>query len=68
MASQQRNHKFDTSLYVLAERLHMPVYKIRKEMPLYEFIGWLRYFNGGDKPAPVDLTTVGKDQLARMFG
>jgi hypothetical protein len=68
MASPQRNSKFESSLYVLAERLHMPVYQIRKEMPLYEFIGWLRHFNGGEKPAPVDLTNIGKEQLARMFG
>jgi hypothetical protein len=67
MASTPRPNRFEASLFVLGERLHMPVYKIRQEMPLHEFIGWLRHFNGGEKETPIDLTSIGKADVARMF-
>jgi hypothetical protein len=35
---------WEHSLYVLAEKLHTPVYVIRREMPMSEFMGWLRYY------------------------
>lgn len=68
MASIPPRQKFEPSLYILGERLGMPVYKIRQEMPLYEFIGWLRHFNGKSEDVPMDLSSVKKEDLARMFG
>lgn len=57
---------FEPSLYALAERLCTPVYRIKAEMPLEEFIGWLRHLNRQDEP--VDLTKMDESQIAKMFG
>lgn len=45
----------------------MPVYQIKREMPLDEFIGWMRYFNKDGEPKLTDLTQMSPDQLAAMF-
>jgi hypothetical protein len=37
--------EWEESLYVLAEKLHTPVYVIRREMPMSEFMGWIRYYS-----------------------
>ena len=33
----------ERNLYALAERLHMPVYRLRSEMPYSEYRGWIEY-------------------------
>lgn len=67
MASKKTNN-YERALFGLGERLSMPVYKIKEEMPLYEFLGWLRYFNQDDEEEPIDLTEATPDDLERMFG
>lgn len=58
---------WEFTLYAVADRIHTPVYRLKTEMPMREFMGWLRYMQ---KPAekPVDLATAGAEDLARMFG
>lgn len=47
----------------------MPVYKIRNEMPVSEFIGWINYFRkAAEGPEPLDLTAMSPDDMKRMFG
>jgi len=58
--------QYEETFYILAERLHMPVYKIKSEMPLEEFMGWLNYY--GKSAQPTDLTSLNSDQVAAMFG
>jgi hypothetical protein len=50
MASKSRLDEWEASLYFLGEKLHMPVYKIKDEMPLSELIGWLNHFKRSSKP------------------
>lgn len=58
---------WEFTLYAVADRVHLPIYRLMAEMPMREFMGWLRYMQ---KPAekPVDLATAGAEDLARMFG
>lgn len=58
---------WEFTLYAVADRVHLPIYRLKAEMPMCEFMGWLRYMQ---KPAekPVDLATAGAEDLARMFG
>lgn len=58
---------WEFTLYAVADRVHLPIYRLKAEMPMREFMGWLRYMQ---KPAekPVDLATAGAEDLARMFG
>ena len=58
---------WENSLYVLAEQLHMPVYQIRKEMPLSELIGWTRYYENKNKPPPIEIDQMTPDQLRELF-
>jgi len=58
---------WDFTLYVVADRLHMPIYKLKDEMSLREFIGWIRYIQG-PKSKPIDLNNASQDELARLFG
>ncbi len=58
---------WEFTLYAVADRVHLPIYRLKAEMPMREFMGWLKYMQ---KPAekPVDLATAGAEDLARMFG
>lgn len=58
---------WEFTLYAVADRLHLPIYRLKAEMPMREFMGWLKYMQ---KPAekPVDLANAGAEDLARMFG
>lgn len=58
---------WEFTLYAVADRVHLPIYRLKAEMPMREFMGWLKYMQ---KPAekPVDLATAGVEDLARMFG
>ena len=68
MDSSTKND-WETSLYVLGERLHMPVYKIKAEMPLSELMGWHRYFAEQQKPDDsINLADMTEADLGRMFG
>lgn len=58
---------WDETLYILAENLRMPVYKILEEMPLKEFLGWLRYYQNKNKPEEIDITQLTQDQLEGLF-
>jgi hypothetical protein len=63
---------WDETVYVLAELLKMPVYKIMEEMPLSELIGWCRYFEKRNNPTygePVlELASMSKEDLKKAFG
>jgi len=58
---------WDETLYILAEQLRMPVYKILEEMPLKEFLGWLRYYQNKNKPKAIDVTEFTPEQLSGLF-
>ena len=45
MASTSKADDWEACLYVIGERLQMPVYKIKEEMPLSELIMWCRHFS-----------------------
>jgi hypothetical protein len=67
---------WDETVYVLAELLKMPVYKIKEEMPLSELIGWCRYFEKKNNPNPAfgngapvfELASMSKEDLKKAFG
>lgn len=47
----------------------MPVYQIKREMPLAEMIGWHRHLADKNKePEPIDLSEMKQEDIARMFG
>ena len=39
----------EKGLYVLAELLHVPVYKLKAEMPTSEYMGWQEYLSEKNK-------------------
>jgi hypothetical protein len=53
-AKTKSDTDWERSLYVLAEFLHMPVYRIKQEMPLCELIGWCRHFEGKNEQSETD--------------
>jgi len=55
--------RWDESVFALAERLHMPVYRLKQEMPLVEFLGWMHYYRE-DKGPVIDLSTASAADLA----
>lgn len=53
----------------LALRLHMPVYRIRAEMPASELAGWMLLFQEEAKRhEPPSVEDVGAAQFARAMG
>lgn len=58
----------------MAELLHIPVYRLRKEMPLEELIRWGQRLsdraegNQPQKEDPIDLEKATPDQLKALFG
>jgi len=58
---------WETTLFILAEMLHIPVYKIRQEMPLSELLGWIHYIQNKGKERPIDVTSYDPKQLEEMF-
>jgi hypothetical protein len=68
--AKAKMNDWDRTLYVVAERLCMPVYKLRAEMPLAELIGWVDHFRQQSQPAneePIDLTQITPEQARAMF-
>lgn len=67
--AEPRSDPWDRTLYVLADRLHTPVYELRRNMPVKELVGWIRHL--GDKNTsekPIDVTTMKPEQLKELFG
>lgn len=58
---------WEYTIYAVADRVHMPVYRMKAEMPMKEFIGWIQYMQG-PKEKPIDLNNVTNDELAKLFG
>jgi hypothetical protein len=58
---------WEYTLYVVADRLHTPIYRLKAEMPMKEFVGWIKYINGPVEK-PVDLANISRDELERLFG
>jgi len=52
LVTTPKANSWDASLYFLGETLHMPIYKIKAEMPLSEFIGWNKHFTRKNSEAP----------------
>ena len=66
--NQEKMNDWERTLFILAEMLHMPVYKLREEMPLSEMLGWIRYIKSKGEEKPLDVTELSEDQLKEMFG
>jgi hypothetical protein len=60
-----RRSEWEESLYNLGELLHMPVYKIKEEMPLSELIGWSRHFAKVKEPVKKEMTA---EEVLAKFG
>lgn len=56
-------------LYAIAQRVHMPVYRIEREMPAHELAEWMALFRmEAQAREPPTFEAVGVDNMAAGLG
>lgn len=56
-------------LYIIAQRVHMPVYQIEREMPVHELAEWLALLRmEARRNLPPDVEQVGVEAMAAGLG
>lgn len=59
---------WELTVYLLAEKLSMPVYKLKQEMPLAELMGWIQFIREKGKERPIEIAELPPEKLKEMFG
>lgn len=55
-------------MHCIAERIGLPLYRMKREMPISEFWSWVTFFNMQRPDGPPSVDEVGVEQMAAGLG